>query len=48
MRYYWDTIEQCVPPAIIMESIESVGFEQSKRDVALGTFSEYSACKKVL
>ncbi len=48
MRYYWDTIEQCVPPATIMATIDGVGFEQSKRDVELGMFSEYSACKKLV
>jgi demethylmenaquinone methyltransferase/2-methoxy-6-polyprenyl-1,4-benzoquinol methylase len=45
MRYYWDTIEHCVPPAAILDTMESVGLEQVKRDLSLGTFSEYSASK---
>jgi demethylmenaquinone methyltransferase/2-methoxy-6-polyprenyl-1,4-benzoquinol methylase len=45
MRYYWDTIEHCVPPATIMDSISDVGFCQSRREVTFGTFSEYIASK---
>ena len=48
MRYYWDTIEQCVAPTTIMNTIESAGFETPHRDVTFGTFSEYSASKKSL
>jgi demethylmenaquinone methyltransferase/2-methoxy-6-polyprenyl-1,4-benzoquinol methylase len=45
MRYYWDTIEHCVPPAAILDTMASVGLEQSRRDLSFGTFSEYSASK---
>lgn len=45
MRYYWDTIEQCVPPASIMEAVSDAGFEQSYREITFGTFSEYIATK---
>ena len=45
MRYYWDTIEKCVPPATILQTIRSAGFEQPGRDVVFGTFSEYRARK---
>jgi demethylmenaquinone methyltransferase / 2-methoxy-6-polyprenyl-1,4-benzoquinol methylase len=43
MRYHWDTIEHCVPPATILAALEAAGFEQVRRDVVLGIFSEYSA-----
>lgn len=45
MRYYWDTIEFCVPPATILKAVDEVGFEQSYREVTFGTFSEYIATK---
>lgn len=45
MRYYWDTIEHCVPPATILAALEAAGFEQVRRDVVLGIFSEYSAVR---
>ena len=45
MRYYWDTIEQCVPPAEIVEALKSVGLEDASRQVAMGIFSEYTGVK---
>jgi demethylmenaquinone methyltransferase / 2-methoxy-6-polyprenyl-1,4-benzoquinol methylase len=45
MRYYWDTIEQCVPPATIVEALKATGLEQSQRAVVLGIFSEYTGIK---
>jgi demethylmenaquinone methyltransferase/2-methoxy-6-polyprenyl-1,4-benzoquinol methylase len=42
-RYYWDTIEACVPPERIMASLSAAGFSGVGRSVALGMFSEYSA-----
>lgn len=44
-RYYWDTIEQCVPPATILSAIEDAGLIEARRDVEQGIFSEYSALK---
>ena len=46
MRYYWDTIEACVPPADIMAALKAAGFVHVKRHVLNGMFSEYSAIKK--
>lgn len=43
MRYYWDTIEQCVPPSAILATMAEVGLHKPRRHVALGIFSEYSA-----
>lgn len=45
MSYYWDTIEQCVPPATILSTLEAAGFEQVRREVMLGVFSEYCAVR---
>lgn len=45
MRYYWDTIETCVPPQSIVAAIGAAGFVNTHRYVELGIFSEYRACK---
>lgn len=45
MRYYWETIEHCVPPATILAALQAAGFEQVRRDVVMGVFSEYSAVR---
>jgi demethylmenaquinone methyltransferase/2-methoxy-6-polyprenyl-1,4-benzoquinol methylase len=45
MRYYWDTIEQCVRPATIMDALAAEGFTAIDRRVELGIFSEYRATK---
>jgi demethylmenaquinone methyltransferase/2-methoxy-6-polyprenyl-1,4-benzoquinol methylase len=42
-RYYWDTIEACVPPAQVMQALEQAGLAQVERHVELGIFSEYRA-----
>ncbi len=41
-RYYWDTIEACVPPARILATLAAAGFSGVARGVRLGIFSEYS------
>jgi demethylmenaquinone methyltransferase/2-methoxy-6-polyprenyl-1,4-benzoquinol methylase len=45
MRYYWDTIEACVPPADIQAALTAAGFTDVRRHVLNGMFSEYSAVK---
>lgn len=45
MRYYWDTIEACVPPLAVIRELEAAGFSHVTRHVELGIFSEYRACK---
>lgn len=42
-RYYWDTIEACVPPERIQATVLAAGFAGASRQVQLGIFSEYSA-----
>lgn len=45
MEYFWDTIDQCVPPATILEALSSSGFASPRRDVSHHVFSEYVAKK---
>jgi demethylmenaquinone methyltransferase/2-methoxy-6-polyprenyl-1,4-benzoquinol methylase len=45
MRYYWDTIEACASPTIIMASMREAGFTDVQRTVSLGVFSEYCGRK---
>lgn len=45
MRYYWDTIEYCVPPATILAALEQAGFRDVQRKVVIGMMSEYSGVK---
>ncbi|MEH6569600.1 MAG: class I SAM-dependent methyltransferase [Halioglobus sp.] len=45
MRYYWDTIEHCVPPETILSTMAAAGLTSTRRDITFGTFSEYSATK---
>jgi demethylmenaquinone methyltransferase / 2-methoxy-6-polyprenyl-1,4-benzoquinol methylase len=42
-RYFWDTIEACVPPAQIMAGLQASGFENVRRHVEARMFSEYLA-----
>jgi len=42
-RYYWDTIEACVPPAQVLSTLETMGLQPATRHVDLGIFSAYSA-----
>lgn len=44
-RYYWDTIEACIPPHTVLQALRSAGFTDVQRRVELGIFSEYTACK---
>ena len=44
-RYYWDTIETCVPPETVVEVLRQSGFAHVKRTVFGGLLSEYTAVK---
>lgn len=44
-RYYWDTIEACIPPDAVLAALSDAGFTDVKRHVELGIFSEYTAVK---
>jgi demethylmenaquinone methyltransferase/2-methoxy-6-polyprenyl-1,4-benzoquinol methylase len=45
MRYHWDTIAACVPPAAIISALTGAGFVDVERRVELRIFSEYRARK---
>lgn len=46
MDYYWDTVDQCVPPAEIVDALEHAGFEHARTRVTLpGAFCEYKGQK---
>jgi demethylmenaquinone methyltransferase/2-methoxy-6-polyprenyl-1,4-benzoquinol methylase len=45
MEYFWDTIDQCVLPATILEALSASGFVSPRRDVSHHVFSEYVAMK---
>jgi demethylmenaquinone methyltransferase / 2-methoxy-6-polyprenyl-1,4-benzoquinol methylase len=42
-RYYWDTIDACVPPAVIMDSLRRSGFARVDQRVFGGFACEYLA-----
>lgn len=44
-RYYWDTIEACIPPDAVLAALRKAGFQDVKRHLVLGIFSEYTAVK---
>jgi demethylmenaquinone methyltransferase / 2-methoxy-6-polyprenyl-1,4-benzoquinol methylase len=44
-RYYWDTIETCVPAESVLATLQACGFESVRRVVHQGIFSEYQAFK---
>ena len=41
MKYYWDTIAQCVPPEVILAVMRDAGFVDVDRKLSGGIFSEY-------
>ena len=45
MEYFWDTIENCVPPEVILEAMVDVGFAEPKRSGQIELFSEYLAVR---
>ena len=47
-RYYWDTIEACVPPSGVIDTLEAAGFTGVNRHIesrALSILGEYQAVK---
>ena len=44
-RYYWDSIEACVPPEQVVATLRAAGLKQVNRYVEVGVFSEYQAVK---
>jgi demethylmenaquinone methyltransferase/2-methoxy-6-polyprenyl-1,4-benzoquinol methylase len=46
MRYYWETIASCVPPATILNAMRDAGFDEVHRTVYFGICSEYYGTKR--
>jgi len=47
-RYYWDTIEACVPPKQVVATLEAAGFVNVRRHIehkGLSILAEYQATK---
>jgi len=46
MDYYWDTVEQSVPPERILQAMNQAGFESTRFQVVVpGAFCEYTGRK---
>ena len=45
MKYYWDTIDECVPPAMILAALHQTGFVEVHHRVVAGCLSEYVAAR---
>ena len=45
MHFYWDTIDACVRPEVVLQALRRCGFPTPRREVILGMFSEYVAQK---
>ena len=45
MRFYWETIAQCVPPKTVLASLRRSGLAAPDRTVVYGIFSEYTAVR---
>jgi len=44
-RYFWDSIEACVPPEHVLATLSAAQLTQVKRHLEFGVFSEYQAIK---
>jgi demethylmenaquinone methyltransferase/2-methoxy-6-polyprenyl-1,4-benzoquinol methylase len=48
MRYFWDTVEYCVPPDMILNTMQEVGFAQTSLSEELGgLIKDFRAVKNV-
>ena len=45
-RYYWDSIEACVPPEQVMATLSAAGLTHVAQHLEVGVFSEYQATKR--
>jgi demethylmenaquinone methyltransferase/2-methoxy-6-polyprenyl-1,4-benzoquinol methylase len=45
MEYYWATIEECVPPAVILSALEAGGLKNVRRTTTGAVLSEYAAVR---
>lgn len=47
MRYCWDTVELCVAPEVVLETLANTGFTAGRCTSSLGVFRAYAASKPV-
>ena len=47
LRYYWDTIETCVAPEVVVQGVRQAGFAAVSHHVQLGIFSAYRARRRL-
>jgi demethylmenaquinone methyltransferase/2-methoxy-6-polyprenyl-1,4-benzoquinol methylase len=45
MKFYWDTIDQCVPPETILDVLRKTGFVDVKLQRTYVAINEYTATK---
>jgi demethylmenaquinone methyltransferase/2-methoxy-6-polyprenyl-1,4-benzoquinol methylase len=45
MRFYWDTIQTCVPPETVVDALRRAGFASPSRTLMFGIFSEYTGAR---
>ncbi|MCI0744153.1 MAG: class I SAM-dependent methyltransferase [Verrucomicrobia subdivision 3 bacterium] len=45
LRFYWKTIEECVPPPVILEALEASGLREAKRHTMGSLLNDYMACR---
>ena len=45
MEYYWETVDSCVPPAVVLDTLKVVGFRDVRRRVQFGLLNEYTATR---
>ena len=45
MKYYWETIEHCVAPEVILESLRAAGFQVPEKSLNRRILSKYVAAK---
>ncbi len=43
MEYYWETVDLCVPPTVVLNTLREVGFDAVQRSIMFGLFTEYTA-----
>jgi len=44
-QYFWDTMDACVPPEVVLAALQAAGFTQVQRFVEIKLFSEYTGCR---
>jgi demethylmenaquinone methyltransferase/2-methoxy-6-polyprenyl-1,4-benzoquinol methylase len=45
LRFYWTTIEECVPPRVILDALCAAGLKETTRHTTGSLLSDYMACR---